>query len=169
MERGPSVDTPATRLLAEQGVAYTLLPHIKPVFTVAEAAEQRGVLAEEMVKSILLRESGGRRYVMACILGPHRLDHRAVRQHLPGDWARLSFAGDEEIKSVTGYPKGAVNPLGLPDEVPVIFDESIAHCRRVNISTGDLMFGLEMEAAYLIRLTGAQLAPIVEFGENPAL
>lgn len=157
---GNGIDTKATRLLTEQGVAYRLLPHTRPVFTVAEAAAQRGVVTEEMVKSILLRETGRDRYVMACVLGPHRLDHRAVREFLPGEWNRLTFAGDEEIAAVTGYPKGAVNPLCLPDGVPVVFDEAISRCRRVNISSGDLMFGLELEAADLIRLAHAQLASI---------
>ena len=45
-------------------------PHSEPVFTVAAAAAQRGVVAEEMVKSILLRESRSDRYTMACVLGP---------------------------------------------------------------------------------------------------
>jgi prolyl-tRNA editing enzyme YbaK/EbsC (Cys-tRNA(Pro) deacylase) len=160
MDANLPVNTPALRLLVEQGVAYRLLPHDRPVYTVAEAAEQRGVVAEEMVKSILLRETGSRRYVMACVLGPDRLDHRAVRRCLPGEWARLTFAGDEEIKAVTGCPRGAVNPLALPAWVPVVFDEAIAAQARVNISTGDLLFGLELAAGDLIRLTGAQLAPI---------
>lgn len=162
MDNASHVDTPATRLLASHRVAYTVLPHSQPVFTVAEAAAQRGVVAEEMVKSILLRETGGGRYAMACILGPDRLDHRAVREHLPGDWQRLTFANDQEITAITGYLKGAVNPLCLPVDVPVIFDEAISRCRRVNISAGDLMFGLELEAADLIRLANAQLAQIAE-------
>ena len=154
------VDTRAIRLLAAHGVAYKLLPHAKPVFTVAEAAAQRGVIAEEMVKSILLRETGRGRYVMACVLGPDRLDHRALRACLPGEWQRLTFAGDEEITAVTGYPRGAVNPLCLPVDVPVVFDEAVGRCARVNISTGDLMFGLEMAGSDLIRLANAQLAKI---------
>ena len=162
MDNAAPVDTKSLRLLAAHGVAYVLLPHAEPVFTVAEAAAQRGVVAEEMVKSILLREASRGRYVMACVLGPQRLDHRAVRAHLPGEWGRLTFASNEEILSVTGYPKGAVNPLCLPADVPVIFDEAIGQLRRVNISAGDLMFGLELDAADLIRLAGAQLAPIVE-------
>ena len=156
------VDTPVTRLLAAQGVAYLLLPHSEPVFTVAAAAAQRGVVAEEMVKSILLRESRSDRTVMACVLGPARLDHRAVRAVLGEDWGRLTFANDDEILAVTGYPKGAVNPLCLPDHVPVIFDSAIARCRRVNISTGDPMAGLELDPADLIRLAHAHLAPISE-------
>jgi prolyl-tRNA editing enzyme YbaK/EbsC (Cys-tRNA(Pro) deacylase) len=163
MEHTRRPDTPATRLLDAHNAPYVVLPHSRPVFTVAEAAEQRGVVAAEMVKSILLRESGGAtRYVMACVLGPDRLDHRAVRAHLPGQWARLTFAGDEEIRAVTGYPKGAVNPLALPRGVPVIFDEAIARCRRVNISSGDLLAGLELDPADLIRVAGASLAPIKE-------
>ncbi len=162
MDSAAPVDTKALRLLATHGVAYALLPHAEPVFTVTEAAAQRGVVAEEMVKSILLRETGRGRYVMACVLGPQRLDHRAVRAHLPGEWNRLTFAGAEEIVTVTGYPKGAVNPLCLPPDVPVIFDEAIGRLLRVNISAGDLMFGLELDAADLIRLAGAQLAPIAE-------
>jgi prolyl-tRNA editing enzyme YbaK/EbsC (Cys-tRNA(Pro) deacylase) len=156
------VDTKAIRLLAAHDVTYVLLPHSRPVFTVEEAAAQRGVVAEEMVKSILLRESGRGRYVMACVLGPQRLDHRAVRANLPGEWGRLSFAGNDEIAAITGYPRGAVNPLALPPDVPVIFDEAIGRCRRVNISTGDPMVGLELDAGDLIRLAGAQLAPIAE-------
>ena len=156
------VDTPVIRLLNAQGVAYVLLPHSEPVFTVAAAAAQRGVVAEEMVKSILLRESRSDRYVMACVLGPARLDHRAVRAALGEGWGRLTFAGDNEILAVTGYPRGAVNPLCLPNRVPVLFDVAIVHCRCVNISTGDPLAGLELDPADLIRLAGARLAPISE-------
>ena len=162
MAHNERIDTKVTRLLNEQDVPYVLLPHSEPVFTVAAAAAQRGVVAEEMVKSILLREGKSGRYAMACVLGPDRLDHRKVREALGEGWARLTFAGDDEILAVTGYPRGAVNPLCLPDEVPVIFDASIARCRRVNISTGDPLAGLELDPGDLIRLAQARLAPIVE-------
>lgn len=164
MDQTRRPDTKVTRLLDAQGVPYVLLPHTEPVFTVAAAAAQRGVVAEEMVKSILLRESRSARTVMACILGTARLDHRAVRAALGEGWGRLTFAGDDEILAVTGYPRGAVNPLCLPAHVPVIFDAAIAHCRRVNISTGDPLAGLEMDPAELIRLAGARLAAIAEQG-----
>lgn len=149
-----------TRLLDQQRIAYRLLPHSEPVFTVAEAAAQRGVRAEEMVKSILLRETGSDRYVMACLLGEDRLDYRAVGSYLAGEWRRLTFASDEEISTITGYVRGAVAPLDLPAGLPVVFDESVAHCENVNISSGDPMMGLELTADDLIYLAGAALAPI---------
>lgn len=156
------LSTRITRLLDSNGVAYRLLPHAEPVFTVEAAAAQRGVAPREMVKSILLRESSRHRYVMACVTGPSRLDPQAVRSHLSGEWKRLSFASAAEIEEVTGFIRGAVAPLGLPPHIPVLFDEEIRSCRRVNISSGDPMAGLELDPQQLIRLARATIAPIVK-------
>lgn len=137
---------------------------MEPVFTVEMAATQRGVILEEMVKSILLRERRKHRFVMACVTGNARLDPKAVREHLPGEWKRLSFASAEEIKTVTGYTMGAVAPLCLSEDIPVVFDIAISHCIKVNISSGDPMAGLELDAADLVELSGATLGPITAPG-----
>ena len=156
--------TKITALLDAEQVAYRILPHDEPVYTVATAAAQRGVVMGEMVKSILLRETGTKRYVMACVLGTDKLDAQAVRPFLPTPYRRLTFATGEEITAVTGYTKGAIAPLCLPDGLPVVFDEAIADCNQVNISSGNLMFGLELGTADLIRLAGASLRPISKGG-----
>jgi prolyl-tRNA editing enzyme YbaK/EbsC (Cys-tRNA(Pro) deacylase) len=157
--------TAITEQLDATQTPYRELPHSEPVFTIETAAVQRGVVPEEMVKSILLRESSGqRRFVMACVLGPDRLDPKAVRTYLAGDWRRLTFANGEEIARITAGVKGAVAPLALPEEVPVIFDVAIAECTRVNISSGDPMLGLELAAQDLIRLARATFAPIAKQG-----
>lgn len=158
-----TINTKITLLLDTHHIPYRRLPHTEPVFTVEAAAAQRGVIAEEMVKSILLREkSAPRRYVMACLLGHARLDPQAVRAFLSEgqEWKRLTFASAEEIRAVTSYTQGAVAPLCLPADVPVVFDEAIARCPKVNISSGDLMLGLELSQEDLTRLAGAQFAPI---------
>ncbi|MCC7325541.1 MAG: YbaK/EbsC family protein [Burkholderiales bacterium] len=156
------MQTRITQLLERHGVTYRLLPHSEPVFTVEAAAAQRGVVAGEMVKSILLREkSGASRFVMACVLGHHALDAKAVRSYLGDDgWRRLTFASAAEITTVTGCVQGAVAPLCLPDSVPVVFDSAIAGCRMVNISSGDPLAGIELYPQDLIRLAGARLAAI---------
>ena len=153
------IDTKVTRLLELKKVPYRLLPHDEPVYTVAAAAAQRGVIRAEMVKSILLRDKN-RRYVMACVTGDARLDPKAVRAHLGDEWQRLSFASGEEIQQITGFVQGAIAPLCLPEDVPVIFDEAIARCQKVNISSGDPMAGLELDPQDLKRLAGAQQASI---------
>ncbi|MBI1880875.1 MAG: YbaK/EbsC family protein [Chloroflexi bacterium] len=158
-----TITTKITNLLDAHGIAYRRLEHTEPVFTVEAAAAQRGVVAEEMVKSILLREKAQpRRYVMTCVIGSMRVDPQAVRAYLSrsGEWKRLTFATADEIMAVTGYPQGAVAPLCLPADVPVVFDEAVACCSKVNISSGDLMLGLELSQEDLTRLAAAQFAPI---------
>ena len=154
-------ETRITNILDAHQITYRVLPHSEPVFTVEAAAQQRGVVKEEMVKAILLRDKDGR-YVMACVTGNARLDPKAVRAHLPKGWKRLHFATAEEILDLTGCVQGAVTPLGLRDDVPVIFDEAIALCGKVSISSGHPMAGLELDPKDLMRVAGAQLAPIAE-------
>lgn len=150
-------------LLDAHKISYRLLAHNEPVFTVEEAAAQRGVSKDEMVKSILLRDKD-EHYVMACVLGYSRVNPKAVRTYVPQEWRRLSFATAEEILSVTGCVQGAVAPLGLPDSVPVIFDEAITQCQKVNISSGDPAAGLELKTQDLIEAAGAQIAAIADSG-----
>ncbi len=118
-----------------------------------------------MIKCILLRDREGR-YVMACVTGEAQLDPQAVRVHLPPEWKRLSFASAEEIESVTGCVQGATAPLGLPEAVPVIFDEAIARRAKVNISSGDPRAGLELDPHDLIAVAHATLAVIARSGES---
>jgi Ala-tRNA(Pro) deacylase len=150
-----------TDLLDARGVTYRLLPHETAVYTVEEAARQRDVVMEEMVKCILLREPKGR-YVMACVRGDMRVDHRAVRRALGEGWRRLHFASAEEIETVTGSVQGAVAPIGLPGDLPILLDERIREYKKVNISSGDVTFGLELAAADLFEHSGARFAAIAE-------
>ena len=156
-----TIKTKITDILDAHKISYRLLRHSEPVFTVEEAAAQRGVSKDEMVKSILLRDKD-EHYVMACVLGYSRLNPKAVRAYVPEAWRRLSFATAEEILSVTGCVQGAVAPLGLPDRMPVIFDEAITRCQKVNISSGDPVAGLELNAQDLIKAAGAQVASIAD-------
>ena len=155
---------PRTRVietLERQGIPYRLLPHGREVFTVEEAAAQRDVLMEEMVKSILLRDKK-RRYAMACVRGDMRVDPKAVRAVLPDGYQRLQFASAEEIREITGCIQGAVAPVGLPEQVPVVCDEIIARCERVNLSSGDPAMGLEMKGSDLLAVSRATVAAIAE-------
>jgi prolyl-tRNA editing enzyme YbaK/EbsC (Cys-tRNA(Pro) deacylase) len=155
----PSITTRITALLDSQHIRYRVLPHTEPVFTVEAAAAQRGVVKEAMVKSILLRDRAGR-LVLGCVTGDAQINPKAVRARLPETWKRLSFATAEEIQAVTGCVPGAVAPLGLPAGVPVFFDEAVARCSIVSISSGDPIAGLELDSQDLLRLSGATLAPI---------
>jgi Cys-tRNA(Pro)/Cys-tRNA(Cys) deacylase len=157
--------TKITALLDAAGVRYRRLPHAAPAHTVELAARQRDVIPEAMVKSILLVDGRGR-YVLACVPGHRRVDPQAVRAYLVAHddpaWRQLQFAGAAEIETITGCVQGAVAPLGLPPGLPVVLDPALAGWPLVSISSGDLMLGLELDPADLIRLSGAHLAPIAK-------
>lgn len=159
----PILKTKITTLLDSLGIAYRVLPHAKPVFTVEAAAAQRGVVKEEMVKSILLKDRDGR-YVMACVPGDAKLDPQAVRAALsvPPEWKRLTFASAEEIYAVTGYVQGAVAPLCLPEGIPVVIDAFFNTRARCNISSGDPMAGLELGTQDLMRAAQPVVAAITK-------
>jgi Cys-tRNA(Pro)/Cys-tRNA(Cys) deacylase len=155
--------TRITDILDAQCIAYRWLHHAEPVFMVEVTVQQRGVVPEEMVKSILLCDRSGH-YVMACVPGALRVDPRAVQVALGAGWRRLHFAGADEILTVTGCVQGAVSPIGLPDAVPMLFDETISQLARCNISSGDPQAGLELAAADLIRVARGRLAAIAAIG-----
>ncbi|GAB4577861.1 MAG: YbaK/EbsC family protein [Anaerolineales bacterium] len=154
--------TKITELLEMHNIPYRRLPHGEAVFTVEAAAKTRGVVMEEMVKSILLKEKGGGRYVMACVPGDARLLPQNVRAYLPGEWRRLTFSTSEEILAVTGCVQGAVAPLCLPEDLPVVFDEALLQCEKVSISSGDPWLGLELHPVDLFRLARAVAGKISE-------
>jgi prolyl-tRNA editing enzyme YbaK/EbsC (Cys-tRNA(Pro) deacylase) len=99
---------------------------------------------------------------MACVPGAERVAPKAVQAVLGEAWRRLHFASADEIQAVTGCVQGAVAPIGLPDDLPVIFDEAIGRLTRCNISSGDPLCGLELGAADLVRVAGGRLAAITE-------
>ena len=77
-----------------------------------------------------------------------------------GRFRRLTFASAEEITARTGYIKGAVAPLGLPDTIPLIIDHNITKLERINTSSGDHMLGIELATADLLAIAKPQLADI---------
>jgi prolyl-tRNA editing enzyme YbaK/EbsC (Cys-tRNA(Pro) deacylase) len=157
-----NIKTDITDFLEQNQIPFRRLPHGEAVYTVEAAARTRGVLVEEMVKSILLREKGSDRFAMACVPGHARLLSQAVREYLPGEWRRLTFANSDDIFAVTGCVQGAVAPLCLPEDVPVVFDETLLQCEKVSISSGDPWLGLELHPQDLLRLAGAVIGNISE-------
>ena len=149
-------------LLKENNIPHKILPHDEPVFTIETAAQQRDVAAETMVKSILLRESrkDTPRYAMSCVPGHLPVHPQAVRAVLPPEWKRLTFASKEEITAVTTYIMGAVSPLCLPPDIPIVFDETFTQITAVSISSGDPEFGIELATSDLIHLVNPIIAPI---------
>lgn len=143
------METKITQLLDSKGIKYRLLPHEKSVFTCEEAAKERKVPIDEMIKCILLVDKK-KNYFLSCMTSDKMVDTQKVKNIM--NCQRLSFASEQEIEDVLGYKMGAIPPLLLKTKVPILFDNAIMKKDKVNISSGDPRAGLELNPRDLIPL-----------------
>jgi Cys-tRNA(Pro)/Cys-tRNA(Cys) deacylase len=111
--------TPVTRRLAELGIPYRFFRHPGAVHSLEQAARERGQKPEQVVRSILFRLAQDE-YMMVLMVGPRQVSWPALRRHLGR--SRLTMASEEEVLAVTGYPLGAVSPIGLPAPLRILVD-----------------------------------------------
>ncbi len=143
------IETNITNLLDTKGINYKLLPHTIPVFTCEDAAKERKVPMDEMIKCILLVDKG-KKYYLACLTSDKKLNPQKARE-LVG-CSRLSFAQKKDIEEVLGYQLGAIPPLLLKVTIPILFDNTILKKEKVNISSGNPLAGIELDSKTLINL-----------------
>jgi len=151
------METKVTLMFDSKGIKYRLLPHEKQVFTCEDAAKERNVILEEMIKCILLVDKK-KNYFLACLLADRMLDTQRLRELM--QCSRLSFASKEEIKEVLGYEMGAIPPLMLKTHLPVIFDNGIMKKDKINISSGDPKAGIELSPGDLVPLVKPRFGDI---------
>ncbi|PSW04692.1 aminoacyl-tRNA deacylase [Photobacterium lipolyticum] len=151
------MNTSVIKFLEKEGVDYRLLPHTKPAKTIEDAAKERGVAPDQMVKSILLRDMSGF-HVLACVPGPAQVDPTKVRAMF--GCRRMTCADATDVEKVTGLVIGTVAPVGLKHPLPLIFDHAIKKHHKVNISSGDRMAGVELETEDLLMLCDPMFADI---------
>lgn len=154
------IRTHAIRALDELGITYQVLSQAHKARNVEEAAAERGVSVDEVVKTLLVRRPD-RRHVIALVRGDQRLSLKKVAR-LVGVKS-LEMAPEPDVPRVTGYQIGAVAPLGLRrSDLPVFVDHHILEQPRVSISAGRHDTGLELATEDLIRAVGGQVADITE-------
>jgi len=159
MEEFEKKESSVIKLLDAKGINYRLLYHNRSVFTCEEAAKERGVLLSEMIKCILLVDKD-ENYFLACVPSDKKVYPQKVRELM--NCKRLSFASKEEIEEVLGYTMGAIPPLLLKNDVPIIFDNEIINKERVNICTGNPKAGLELNSKDLIGLINPKFGDITK-------
>jgi Cys-tRNA(Pro) deacylase len=154
------IRTHAIRALEEQGIPYQLLVHSRKAMNVEEAAAERGVPLQQIVKSLLVRRPD-RHHLLALVRGDLRLSLKKLARVVAVK--SLEMAPPADVPRVTGYQIGAVAPLGLRRaDVPVFVDHHILEEPRVSISAGRHDTGLELATEDLIRAVDGLVADITE-------
>jgi Cys-tRNA(Pro) deacylase len=140
--------TPVTQALDRKGVPYRLFRHPGEVHSLEQAAVERGQRPEQVVRSLLFRLAKNE-YAMVLVAGPAQVSWPSLRKYL--DQSRLTTASEEEVLSITGYPRGAVSPLGLPSPVRILVDRSVLAEQEISIGSGVRNATIIMSRADLLK------------------
>ncbi len=128
------VDTPAMQALDRSGISYRYFRHAGPVGSVAQAAEERGLKVSQVIRSILFRTDKDE-FVMVLVAGGKQISWPGLRRHL--GQSRLTLATQAEVLRTTGYPVGAVSPLGLAHPVRLLVDCTVFSQEVISLGCGE--------------------------------
>jgi prolyl-tRNA editing enzyme YbaK/EbsC (Cys-tRNA(Pro) deacylase) len=105
---------------------------------------------------IVQARRGERTWYAACLVrGADRLDvNGAVRRHLGA--RKLSFAPMDDAVALSGMEYGGITPIGLPEDWPILVDESVAAHERLIIGSGIRGSKLLVTGALLAALPNAE-------------
>jgi len=109
--------------LTEHQIEGELIYLEVPTPTVETAAEAVRVSADKIVKSLLFIIEDQPVLVITSGLG--RIDRRLLGRYFGVSRKKTSFADAETVLSLTGYPVGAVPPLGHRQKLHVLVDPSV--------------------------------------------
>ena len=130
--------TETIALLEREGIAYELYEH-KAVFTVAEAYAA-GIPHRELgAKNLFLRDDKHRAYYLVCLPDEKNVTLREIQECLGS--RRLSFASEQDLRSMLGLVPGAVTPLGALNDaerrVEVVLNQALVNIGRVTVHPCD--------------------------------
>ena len=121
-----------------------------------QAARALGVEPGAVVKSLLFLADGEPALVL--VGGDRRADPKRLRELLGA--RRVMIAPPERVEAETGFPPGAVPPVGHPRPLPTWIDEDLGRHATLYASGGapDVMVALAFDD--LVRATGGRVAQI---------
>jgi Cys-tRNA(Pro)/Cys-tRNA(Cys) deacylase len=144
-------NTPVTQALEGQNIAYRFFRHPGKVGSLEQAAFERGQIPDQIVRSILFRVSKDE-FIMVLMAGPEQISWSKLRRYL--NQSRITMASEQEVLEVTGYPLGAVSPLGLPYPMRILVDQSVLNNAEISIGSGIRYTTIILKSADLIKALG---------------
>ena len=124
----------------------------------AAFCERYGVGMDQSANCVILEaKRADRSWFVACvILGSTRADvNGLVRRTI--DARRVSFAPMEQAVAKTGMEYGAITPIGLPADWPILIDKAVADSDYVIIGSGIRKSKIAVSGKILASLPNAQV------------
>lgn len=125
--------TAATEALDRLRIPYRLFVHERRLRSLQQAAVERGLAPEQIVRSLLFRTETGE-FVLVLMAGPDQVHWPQLRRHL--GVSRLTTASAAEVQAVTGYRPGEVSPFGLPQPLRLLADQRLLAQDEISLGAG---------------------------------
>ena len=152
--------TPAVVAAKRAGIAYRVLEYRhdpKAASYGLEAAEVLGLDPASVFKTLVTERDDGK-LVVAMVPVARTVDLKELAATVGAK--RVAMADAAAAERATGYVVGGISPLGQKRRLPIVIDESVLALDAVHVSAGRRGLEIALAPADLIRLTGAQVAPI---------
>ncbi len=140
---------------ATLGLEFDIREMDDTTHTAEEAAAALGCSVAAIVKSLLFGVE--EEFVLVLASGVNRVDTDLVSAILGSP---VSMANAKAVKSVTGYSIGGVPPLGHPNPLTTIIDESLLDLPEVWAAAGSSRAVFPIEPHKLATLTSATVARV---------
>jgi Cys-tRNA(Pro) deacylase len=151
MSKTPS--TPATRLLRQQGVAYTEHPYrYEEHGGTAVSARELGVDEHAVVKTLVMEDEAGAPLVVL-MHGDREVSTKALARQL-GKRA-IQICKPEVAQRHSGYLVGGTSPFGTRKAMPVYVERTVLGLERVYVNGGSRGFLVGIAPAELTWVLGA--------------
>jgi len=125
--------SPVSRALTAKGIPHREFQHPGSIYSLDQAAKERGQTPDQIIRSIVFRLGQGD-FVLVLVAGPGQISWPELRAFLKQ--SRLTMANDDEVIEVTGYPPGAVSPFGLRSPIHILADNGIFTPEEISIGSG---------------------------------
>lgn len=143
-----------------------------PTPTVEAAAEAVQVSPDQIVKTLLfliegqpdeeggLRTADGSRPILVIASGLGRIDRRLLGQYFGISRRKTHFADPETVQELTGFPVGAVPPIGHRQRISVLVDPAVMDYPVVYGGGGSSKALLRMTPADILAYNDAEVVAI---------
>lgn len=143
--------------LETQGLTENIFEFERSTKTAAEAAEAMGCDLGQIVKSLVVVVDG-QTPLVALVAGDRKGDLAAIANEVGG--AKATMADAETVRAATGYAIGGVSPFVLPDDLPVLFDDSLERFEVVFPAAGTPSSMVRMCRDHLLGISRGRVARI---------
>jgi len=139
----------------ELGLSIEIIEESVLTTTAQMAADARGCVVDQIVKSILFRVRDSEQHVLFLTAGNNRVDPAKAAQTSGHPLAR---ADASSIRAYTGFAIGGVSPLGHLNPLPKFFDPRLLDFHLIWAAAGTPRHVFSVAPQILLEKTGAILA-----------